>query len=403
MAVPVFEPADPASAAATLAKAAADGLVVSVRGSATKQTWGGGGTPGAYLSTRRLDAGIRHDPGDLVATIPAGVTLAEANRVLGLARQCLPLDPAHGDRATIGGIVATNDSGPRRHKFGAPRDLIIGIELALADGRVAKSGGRVVKNVAGYDLSRLMCGSHGSLAVITSATFRLSPVAPASRTLAVRVPDARTAAELALVLHAAPVTPSALEIEAPSARLLVRFETTERAADGMAGAARSLLEERGAAVEILDAAAERRAWDEHEALIWGRPAIVVKVSVLPTDVAGVVAELERTAAGLDWSVTGRAALGVLLVRIGGGPDASARVVVALRAFAERRLGSLVVLQANLGSPAEAGHYVLNSPAEAEHDEPHGPTEAGHDVLSELMRAVKAQFDPRGVLGPLPRT
>ena len=90
--------------------------------------------------------------------------------------------PARADRATIGGIVATNDSGPRRHRYGTPRDLIIGIEMALADGRVAKAGGRVVKNVAGYDLSRLLCGSFGSLAVITSATFKLSPLPPASRT-----------------------------------------------------------------------------------------------------------------------------------------------------------------------------------------------------------------------------
>src|SRR5258708_31867137 len=87
-------------------------------------------------------------------------------------------------RATIGGIVATNDSGPRRHRYGTPRDLIIGVEMALVDGRTAKAGGKVVKNVAGYDLARLLCGSFGSLAVITAATFKLSPAPPASRTVA---------------------------------------------------------------------------------------------------------------------------------------------------------------------------------------------------------------------------
>src|SRR5918911_1195460 len=100
-----------------------------------------------------------------------------ATAALGPGRQWLPLDPPHADRATIGGIVAANDSGPRRQHYGAPRDLIIGVEVALTDGRVARAGGRVVKNVAGYDLSRLLCGSFGSLGGITSATFKLIPLA----------------------------------------------------------------------------------------------------------------------------------------------------------------------------------------------------------------------------------
>ena len=128
---------------------------------------------------RSLTAGVDHVAGDLVATLPAGATLEAVNDVLRREGQWLPLDPPRASRATIGGIVATNDSGPRRHRFGAPRDLIIGIEIALADGRTAKAGGRVVKNVAGYDLSRLLCGSLGSLAVVTSATFKLSPAAAA--------------------------------------------------------------------------------------------------------------------------------------------------------------------------------------------------------------------------------
>ena len=132
------------------------------------------------LSTLGLNAPVDHVAGDLVATVPAGASLDAVNDVLRRERQWLPLDPACSNRATIGGIIATNDSGPRRHRYGTPRDLIIGIEIALADGRIAKAGGRVVKNVAGYDLSKLLCGSLGSLAVITSATFKLAPLPPAS-------------------------------------------------------------------------------------------------------------------------------------------------------------------------------------------------------------------------------
>src|SRR4029077_11898303 len=162
---------------------------------------------------------------------PGGATLESANAILASAGQWLPLDPSHVNCATIGGIVATNDSGPRRHKHGSPRDLIIGVEMALSDGRVAKAGGRVVKNVAGYDLSRLVCGSFGTLAVITSATFKLTPLPASSRTVVANCSGVAEAARLALTIASQPVTPSALEIEAPAARLLIRFETTERAAD----------------------------------------------------------------------------------------------------------------------------------------------------------------------------
>src|SRR6185295_11544977 len=148
------------------------------------------------------------------AILPAGASLAHVNEVLGREGQWLPLDPPLSDRATIGGIVATNDSGPRRHRYGTARDLIIGIEMALVDGRTAKAGGRVVKNVAGYDLSRLLCGSFGTLALIVSATFKLAPL-----------------------LAAAPLTPSAVELDSPPARMLIRFETTPGAAEQQAAAA----------------------------------------------------------------------------------------------------------------------------------------------------------------------
>ena len=97
--------------------------------------------------------------------------------------QWLPLDPPFADAATIGGILATNDSGPLRHRYGTPRDLIIGVQLATTDGVLAKAGGQVVKNVAGYDLSKLVAGSFGSLAAIVSATFKLSPLPAASKTM----------------------------------------------------------------------------------------------------------------------------------------------------------------------------------------------------------------------------
>src|SRR5215475_7178896 len=219
-----LEPVDASQTAAMLEEAGRRGQSLVPTGSATKLGWTRSSSgDDISLSTKRLNAPVQHFAGDLVATIPGGVTLASANGILAQAGQWLPLDPSYPACATIGGIVAANDSGPRRHKYGSPRDLIIGVELALCDGRVARAGGRVVKNVAGYDLSRLVCGSFGSLAVITSATFKLAPLPAASRTVVAVCGKTADAAKLALAVAAEPVTPSAVEIQAPAARLLVRF------------------------------------------------------------------------------------------------------------------------------------------------------------------------------------
>ena len=184
----VVEPATAERLAATLGWATEQGLTTVVRGGGTKLDWAPLAEPfDLLLSTAALDAVVAHRDGDLTATVQAGAKLGRVNEVLRAHRQWLPLDPAWPDHATIGGIVATNDSGPRRHWHGAPRDLIIGVTIARADGQIAKAGGIVVKNVAGYDLSRLMTGSFGCLGVIVDVTFKLAPRAAASRTVTVEV------------------------------------------------------------------------------------------------------------------------------------------------------------------------------------------------------------------------
>ena len=182
----VAEPTTRKTLSQVLEWAGTERLAVSIRGGGTKLTWGRSPAPiDLALSTARLNQVVEHRHGDLTATVEAGVTLTQVNATLGVHRQWLPLDPPWPDRATVGGIVATNDSGPRRHWHGAPRDLIIGVTVARPDGALAKAGGIVVKNVAGYDLSRLMTGAFGSLGVIVDATFKVTPVAASSRTLTV--------------------------------------------------------------------------------------------------------------------------------------------------------------------------------------------------------------------------
>jgi glycolate oxidase FAD binding subunit len=374
MSIATLEPTSAQEVAALLAEAAADRRVLMPCGGGTKLAWQvDPAGASAFVSTRRLDATIVHDAGDLVATLPAGVTLADANRALSKAGQWLPLDPAHAERATIGGITATNDSGPRRFRHGAPRDLILGVEAAFADGRVARAGGRVVKNVAGYDLSRLLCGSFGQLAVITSVTFKLAPLASSSRTLVAGFPNGAAAIAAACDLAHAPVTPSAIEINAPSPRLLVRFESTARAIAQMVDDTAARLREAGATIETLDGDDEAALWHRHDDLRASTEGTLLKISMLPTECADVLTALESSAA--PWTLVGRAALGVLFVRVGGDETTRRSVVDVLDHVVARR-GHLTILEGLTDSALHLGRF--------------------GDALP-LMHAVKQQFDPHGVL------
>jgi glycolate dehydrogenase FAD-binding subunit len=202
---------------------------------------------GDDLTTAGLDRILEHEAGDLTCTVEAGLRLSALQRALGEHGQRLSLDPP-GD-PTVGALLAENVSGPLRHRFGAPRDLVLGVTLVLADGTVASAGGKVVKNVAGYDLARLVCGSRGRLALIARASFRLHPVPKASRTLVVETED--TPHAVAALLRSQ-LQPSALDVLHPG-RVAVLFEGSERAVEAQLETARSLA---GGAVS------GREIWDE---------------------------------------------------------------------------------------------------------------------------------------------
>ena len=178
---------------------------------------------GDDLTTDGLDRVLEHETGDLTCTVEAGMRLSVLNEILGRDGQRLSLDPP-GD-PTVGALLATNVSGPLRHRFGAPRDLVLGVTLVLADGTVASAGGKVVKNVAGYDLARLVCGSRGRLGLIARASFRLHPLPKAARTLVVETGDA---AGVVAQLLRSQLQPSALDVLHPG-RVAVLFEGSERA------------------------------------------------------------------------------------------------------------------------------------------------------------------------------
>ncbi len=190
---------------------------------------------GRDVTTDGLDRVLEHEAGDLTCTVESGLRLSALNAGLALEGQRLSLDPP-GD-PTIGALLSENVSGPLRHRFGAPRDLVLGVTLVLADGTIASAGGKVVKNVAGYDLSRLVCGSRGRLALIARASFRLHPLPQSQRTLVVATDDA---AETVAVLFGSRLEPSALDVLHPG-RVAVRFEGSETAVDAQVATAQALV------------------------------------------------------------------------------------------------------------------------------------------------------------------
>ena len=215
------------------------------------------------ISTSRLTRLLEHEPGDLTCIVEAGMRLSELQERLGRHDQALMLDPP-GD-PTIGACLAAGLSGPRRHRYGAVRDLVLGVTIVLGDGTVAHSGGRVVKNVAGYDLGKLFCGSRGRLGLIAAVALRLHPRPAAARSLSVATADAGEAQQLVQRALRSQLVPSAVDLLWPG-RLLLLFEGGERAAAAQLQTAQALLagreEDAGAWDELAErqAAARGRVW-----------------------------------------------------------------------------------------------------------------------------------------------
>jgi FAD/FMN-containing dehydrogenase len=208
---------------------------------------------GTGLVLDGLDRVLEHEAGDLTCTVEAGIRLSRLNERLAGSGQRLSLDPP-GD-PTIGACLAEALSGPRRHRFGTPRDLVLGVTLVLADGTVASAGGKVVKNVAGYDLGKLVCGSRGSLGLIARVSLRLHPVPAATRTLLVR--DGDPAAAVA-ALRRSQLVPSALDVLHPGG-VAVLFEGGEAAVAAQLAAARALVGGDETGEEVWDEARDRQA------------------------------------------------------------------------------------------------------------------------------------------------
>jgi glycolate oxidase FAD binding subunit len=340
-------------------------------GGGTKSGWGracGDATP---LSTLGLDRIVEHNAGDLTAVVEAGVPLARLQDELAGAGQMLALDPP-GDGATVGGIVATGDSGPLRHRYGGPRDLVLGVTVALADGTVARAGGKVIKNVAGYDLAKLMTGAHGTLGLIARVALRLHPRPRRTVTLVGESDDPAELAAAALAAAHARLEPLALDVDwrGDQGMVLARFGGV--AAEPQADEARRLLGAAGVATSAVHD--DEPLWAAQAARQRSAERTVVRVSGVQTQLAALLGMASIEGA----TVVGRVALGLSWVTLAAGdPDDVATAVRDMR----RTL-------------APAACVVLDAPAAVrERVDPWGVPD-GPELA--LMRRTKERFDPRGV-------
>ena len=374
--------------------------------------WGGGtaasvgmpaGRTGLVLGLRRLGRLLDHEPGDLTATIEAGMTVRAFQAALGSRGQWLSLDPADAERATVGGVLATNASGPRRHLYGTARDVLIGVTVVTADGSIVKGGGKVVKNVAGYDLPKLFIGSYGTLGVIVEATVKLRPLPEQEELVSVRFDRLKDAGSAVKVVAASDLIPNAVELldgagaigaglaagsPTPGGVLVVGFDGVREQVDWQrAELARLTGPLGGRDPRLLDAAAwTRLPTAAREA--FSTTAAVMTLAVLPSQVAEIMEQGAGIARGRGLQSAWAAHAGVGVVR---GALASEP--------APKDPAALAVVLAEWREMARAGGGYANlewAPLAIKSQIPvwDDPGAAGR-----IMERIKAQLDPRNILNP----
>jgi glycolate oxidase FAD binding subunit len=350
-----------------LAAVLAEGRAIRPVGGRTKIAWGGvGPAPEAEVSTDRLNALVEHNEGDLTAVLQAGLRLCDAQESFAAAGQRLALDPPDVDqRATIGGLVATADSGPLRHRYGGVRELILGVQVALPDGTVARAGSRVIKNVAGYDLAKLMCGAFGTLGVVCEIVVRLHPEQGQTVTIVGVGEDPARLAAAAGSLRRLPLELEALDVRWDGTNGAILAQAAGRAASAAAEVVSGALRAESLEIDVVEA--DEQVWASQR----GRQRTddpekaIVRVSFAP-------AELERVLRAAPEAV-GRAGAGLAWVAIAPEPEALDALRTAL---------------------APCACVLLDAPASMRVDVDVWGRAEGPELA--LMERVKARFDPDAV-------
>lgn len=383
-------PADLAAARDAVVAAGEMDASVLIRGGGTKLTWGAAPVSDRRwlaVDTRGLTRLVRHDPGDMTVTVEAGMPLYDLQAALAAEGQELAVDPPRrGGRPTVGGVLAANDSGPRRFHYGGIRDLVIGTTVVLADGTVARSGGTVIKNVAGYDLGKLWCGSLGTLGLVVDVTLRLHPLPAARRTI--RIPASAVVAAAFLVdLLASPVECAAVEWNSREAAFLIALEGRLAGLTGQLDGLAGVVRRHGLAAEPVDDDGDVwDAWRDAHAGTGGAEPTIARATSLPSELARVMDDLAEAArgTGVEATMCSHAGLGLHDAVLTGGTAAGyGHVVAEWRARMIEHGGSVVLRERRRGVD--------------DHVDSWGEPRSSAQVA--LMRSVKSALDPDGRFAP----
>jgi glycolate oxidase FAD binding subunit len=350
-------------------------------GSGSKLKWGGlAENIDIIVSTEKLNQLIEHAVGDLTVTVEAGMKFSQLQEMLAKARQAIALDPYAPKSATIGGIVATADTGSLRQRYGSARDQLLGISFVRADGEIAKAGGRVVKNVAGYDLMKLFTNSYGTLGIISQVTFRVYPLPETSATV-VLTGDAEAISQAAATLKASALTPTQADLISSKLvtqlnlgqglGLITRFQSITESVKEQSTRLLEVGEKLGLQGAIYSAENEAKLWLELPKQIHDidqNTAITCKIGVLPTEAVKLLTQIEI---GLIHISSG---LGLARLE-------NQNQVVALRQLCQSHYGFLTVLAApvELKQKFDVWGYTGNA--------------------LQVMRRIKEQFDSNDILNP----
>ncbi len=389
----------------TLARASAERLRVSPRG--------GNSTSERFLPPTDFDLGIdltrlnrviAYEPANLTITVEAGMTLAALQNVLREHGQFLPLDPPYAERATLGGIIASNASGPLRMRYGTMRDWLIGVTVVMADGRVVRGGGKVVKNVAGYDLPKLFIGSLGTLGVIAETTFKLSPLPPFSRTLVAQFATHTAAVNVLLPMLRATFVPNALEILDPAAAqtlpqvpnlredshlLVAQFAGNVAAVERQAREFETLCQQQHATqlttIEGQDADALWQRVCDLTTMLGRNDATISEMRLLPSQLDEAMMQMRTltSEANVACALLARAGRSLWSALIG--DDAAVcKVTTKARTWISERKGYLIIQRTPSALKGQLDVWGVQSTTRADFA---------------VMQALKTQFDPQNILNP----
>jgi glycolate oxidase FAD binding subunit len=360
-------PGNTEEVAAVLCLAQENHLAVVERGGGTKQGWGYPVASGLVLEMHRLNTLKEHTWQDMTCSVEAGCTWAALQAGLAQHGQFVALDPLWPDKATVGGIVATNDSGALRQRYGGLRDLIIGMTIVLADGTIAHTGGKVVKNVAGYDLHKLMIGAFGTLGVVTSVNFRLHSISRSVRSFTVAAKSVEPVGRVMLAMLHAQLSTVAIQLRGgvDGFDLEIQLASLPEVLETQAGALEMLAQGEGLSLQ----AAADDVWSARQRLL--DADVVCKGTMLPSEIARFAARV-RGLGGESVTQAGG-------IMIAGFPVAAAARLVELRCELEAGGGSLMVLKQPAESKLDCWGTLPDS--------------------FPLMREIKGRFDPDRILNP----